>query len=90
MPKYLKESVENDLEPNTEYYEELIKPPKIVKLSSNNAAPAEPTENSRVIKTMGVAAGVGVALGAVSLGAHEIIRKKEDEEDENKNYGFEK
>ncbi len=78
------------MEPNTEYYEEIVKPPKIVKLSSNNVAPAETNENSRVIKTMGVAAGVGVALGAVSLGAHEIIRKKEDEEDENKDYGFEK
>jgi hypothetical protein len=38
---------------------------------------------------MGIASGIGVALGAVSLGTHHIIKKKDDEGD-NEDYGYNK
>ena len=80
---------EEIIDPNSEFYETEIKQPEIVNLD----AIVEPTpapQPDKSLRTMGVAAGVGVALGAAALGAHTIIQQKEDEEDEDKDYGFEK
>ena len=49
----------------------------------------EPQKKGNGMKTMGVAAGLGLAIGAAALGAHTIIRSKEDD-DEESDYGYEK
>ncbi len=49
----------------------------------------EPQKKGNGIKTMGVAAGLGLAIGAAALGAHAIIKSKEDD-DEESDYGYEK
>ena len=46
-------------------------------------------KKSNGIKTMGIAAGVGLAIGAAALGAHTIVKNKVDE-DEEEDYGYEK
>ncbi len=49
----------------------------------------EPQKKGNGMKTMGVAAGIGLAIGAAALGAHAIIKSKEDD-DEESDYGYEK
>ena len=46
-------------------------------------------KKSNGIKTMGIAAGLGLAIGAAALGAHTIVKNKVDE-DEEEDYGYEK
>ena len=41
------------------------------------------------LKTMGIAAGIGLAVGASALGAHTIMKSKEDDYEED-DYGYEK
>ena len=38
---------------------------------------------------MGIASGVGLALGATALGTHSVLKKKDDDFDE-EDYGFDK
>ncbi len=73
--------------PNEYLEDEVVEPVVIDDLTSN-----EPTdENIKMnTKTMGIASGIGLALGAAALGAHSIIKSKEEKEDEDKDYGFEK
>ena len=46
------------------------------------------TNNDKSIKTMGISAAIGLAVGAAALGAHSIIKSKDDEDVEN--YDFDK
>ena len=41
------------------------------------------------LKTMGIAAGIGLAVGASALGAHTVMKSKEDNEEDD-DYGYEK
>ena len=49
----------------------------------------EPKDN-KVIKTLGIAAGAGLAVGASALGAHTLVKDKDEEEEEEKDYGYDK
>ena len=42
------------------------------------------------MKTLGIAAGIGLAVGASALGAHAIMKNKEEDEDDYDDYGYEK
>ena len=48
-----------------------------------------PTPSNNGLKTMGIAAGVGLAVGASALGAHTIMKSKEDDEGDD-DFGYEK
>ncbi len=61
--------------------------PQIVNLSSTSTPIQK--EQSKSLRTMGIASGLGVVLGAASLGAHSIIKSK-DEENEKEDYGYNK
>ncbi len=47
------------------------------------------TKENNGLKALGVAAGVGLAVGAAALGAHTMMKKNE-EDDEYEDYGYEK
>ncbi len=51
--------------------------------------PQEAPKENKSLKAMGIASGIGVAIGAVALGAHTIIKNKEDDETES-DYGYNK
>ena len=81
--------IENQYSSNSDYVEELITQPEIIEINEEPAI--EKTINidgDKTVKTMGVAASIGVALGAVSLGAYSIIKNKND--DEESDYGYDK
>ena len=42
---------------------------------------SQPKTNS-AMKSLGIAAGIGLAVGASALGAHTLMKSKEDDEDE--------
>ncbi len=50
--------------------------------------PATPQKDNST-KVLGIAAGVGLAVGAAALGAHTIMKSKDDDEDDNGDYGYE-
>jgi len=79
------------IEPPTDNYIEPIIPEPITE-----AIPIEPIEPEPVtpkkgngLKTMGIAAGVGLAVGASALGAHTIMKSKEEASEE-EDFGYEK
>ncbi len=76
-----------DASPN-EYIEAPIEKAPIVNIDTLNKEVEVQPEN-KTLKTMGIASGIGMALGAASLGAHSIIKKK-DEESEKEDYGYNK
>ena len=52
--------------------------------------PTDPTpKQGNGLKTMGIAAGIGLAVGASALGAHTIMKSKEDDYEED-DFGYEK
>ena len=89
-PEEIKEvPIENEYSGNNDYVEEIITQPEIIEIHEEPIV--EETINidtDRTVKTMGVAASIGVALGAVSLGAYSIIKNKN--EDEDSDYGYDK
>ena len=46
-----------------------------------------PKNENRTLRSLGIAAGVGLAAGTAALGAHSMMKSKEDYEDED--YGYE-
>ena len=79
-------------EPSIDEYEEpIIEEPTIDEYDIDIDIPTEPepTKKNNGIKTMGIAAGIGLAVGASALGAHTIIKSREDD-DEDADYGYEK
>ena len=79
-------------EPSIDEYEEpIIEEPTIDEYNIDIDIPTEPepTKKNNGIKTMGIAAGIGLAVGASALGAHTIIKSREDD-DEDADYGYEK
>ena len=69
------------------YYENEIKrpTPEIINISSETNSPEDTS-----FKTMGIASGVGVALGAAALGTYAIIKSKDKEAEEEEDMGYEK
>ena len=49
--------------------------------------PLTPSPDRRNLKTMGIATGVGLALGATALGVHSALKSKEESEED---YGYNK
>ena len=90
IPEEIKEvPMENEYMGDTDsYMEEVLTQPKIIEIKEEPII-NEPVniDESKNIKTMGVAASIGVALGAVSLGAHSIIKNK-DEDKEEEDFGY--
>ncbi len=72
-----------------EYTEVVYEKPKVVNISSTSSVTPVQKEQSKSLRTMGIASGLGVAIGAASLGAHSIIKNK-DEENEKEDYGYNK
>ncbi len=71
------------------YYEPKIEQPKVVSLVHSTVSEPTPVKPESTIKTMGVATGAGIALGAAALAAHSTLSKKDDE-DEEEDYGYNK
>ncbi len=71
------------------YEEDTI--PEIIEITEPETIPEIEPEPSKGngIKTMGIAAGVGLAVGAAALGAHTIMKSKEEDDDEY-DYGYDK
>ena len=57
--------------------QEIVETPAVVKNSDNS------------LKTMGIAGGIGIVLGSAALGAHTILKNKDEEESDN-DYGYDK
>ena len=98
LRRIVKESVKKVLDENVavalnydEYEEPIIEEPTIDEYNIDIDIPTEPepTKKNNGIKTMGIAAGIGLAVGASALGAHTIIKSREDD-DEDADYGYEK
>ena len=53
------------------------------------ANPSVVKNKDKSLKTMGIAGGIGVLLGSAALGAHTILKNKEDEESTD-DYGYDK
>ena len=70
------------------YYEPKIEQPKVVSLAHSTLSEPTPKPES-TIKTMGVATGAGIALGAAALAAHSALSKKDDDEEE-EDFGYKK
>ena len=70
------------IELDNPYYEPKIEQPKVTSLVHSTISEPVPKPES-TIKTMGVATGAGIALGAAALA-------KKDDEDEEEDFGFEK
>ena len=47
------------------------------------------TKNTSGLKAMGIASGIGLAVGGAALGAHSIMKSKDDE-DTDEDYGYDK
>ena len=71
--EYLEPEIPTEI--NVEVQEEVIETPQ--------------PKKSNGVKTMGIAAGVGLAVGASALGAHAIMKNKENEESD-EDYGYDK
>lgn len=78
-------------EPIIDTYEEpIIDETPIEMPDTEIEIPTEAVKSGNGLKTMGIAAGVGLAVGASALGAHTIIKSKEDAENEDEDFGYEK
>ena len=75
---------------NSPYYEQPVERPKITNLVHSTLEEQAPARAESSIKTMGVATGAGIALGAAALAAHSAIVQKDDEDEEEKDYGYKK
>ncbi len=71
-----------------DFNEPLIIEPEPAQVSVNEIQAAQPAKENKGVKTMGIAAGIGLAVGAAALGAHALVKSKDDDEDED--YGYDK
>ena len=78
-----------DIEQNEYIESELPQKPPIVEIAPQVEQPISKSPLSTTIKSMGIASGVGLALGATALGTHSVLKKKDDDFDE-EDYGFDK
>ena len=86
---FVDETVQDDLIPE-DYIESFVDNNDINNESNNevvNDIPNTQKGGNRTLRSLGIAAGVGLAAGAVALGAHSMMKSKEDYEDEE--YGYE-
>ena len=77
------------IELDNPYYEPKIEQPKVVNLVHSTVESQPQVKPESTIKTMGVATGAGIALGAAALAAHSTLSKKDDDEEE-EDFGYEK
>ncbi len=74
-----------------DYSEPIIEVPSEIIIEDEIVDPLPtPQKKGNGIKTMGIAAGIGLAVGASALGAHTIIKSKEEDDEEDSDYGYEK
>ena len=52
--------------------------------------PQTPKPQKSSLRTMGVSSGVGVAIGAAALGAYSILKNKDEKEEEEEDFGYDK
>ena len=75
-----------------EYEEEFYSEPEIIEILDPVEEIEKPTPQPKktpTAKIMGIASGVGLIVGAAALGAHSIIKNKEDDDDY-EGYGYDK
>ena len=72
----------------SDYQEAAIEAPIVEEQVPVVETPAS-THDNKGLKSMGIASGIGMAVGAVALGAHSIIKNKE-KQDEEEDYGYDK
>ncbi len=81
---YVEPSIEED------YFEQEIP----TEISIQEIVPEEEITQTQTkgkgMKTLGIAAGIGIAVGAAALGAHTIVKNKEEDDDDYDDYGYEK
>ncbi len=70
----------------SDYYETQIPNAPIIEepVTIDEVSSAQP--KNKGVKTMGIAAGIGLAVGASALGAHALMKSKEDEEEDFEDY----
>jgi hypothetical protein len=76
------------IELDNPYYEPKVEQPQVANLVHSTVSEPSPVKPESTIKTMGVATGAGIALGAAALAAHSTLSKKDDDEEED--FGYEK
>jgi hypothetical protein len=80
---YVEPSIEED------YFEQEIP----TEISIQEIVPEEEITQTQTkgkgMKTLGIAAGIGLAVGAAALGAHAVVKSKEEDDDYD-DYGYEK
>ena len=72
---------------HNEYYEPEIQKPPVVEITPEAEQIVKPGTG---VKTMGAASGVGVAIGALALGAYSIMKNKDKHDEEEEDYGYDK
>ncbi len=77
-------------EPVIDDYQEPIIDEVIEPIEDEIIITTEPVKKGNGLRTMGIAAGVGLAVGASALGAHTIMKNKEQEDEGDEDYGYEK
>ena len=77
-------------EPVIDDYQEPIIDEVIEPIEDEIIITTEPAKKGNGLRTMGIAAGVGLAVGASALGAHTIMKNKEQEDEGDEDYGYEK
>ena len=83
----LDEELNNDVIPE-DYMESFVDNDIPTVIEENEVViPKTHGKEDRTLRTLGIAAGIGLAAGAAALGAHELMKSKEDYEDED--YGYE-
>ncbi len=81
--------IEEEPDLGAEYYEQVLKAPEIINISSDGTV-VEPNQKEIAVKSMGIASGVGIALGAAALGAHQILKNKSENDEEDEDFGYDK
>ena len=73
----------------TDYSEPIINEPLNAEIIPDEQPVIPEKKENKALKTMGIAAGIGMAAGAAALGAHVLMKDKEDEESDEE-YGYDK
>ena len=80
--------IEPTTEPTMEDYTESVITEPIIDEPVTVKEVEEVQPENKGLKTMGIAAGIGLTVGAAALGAHALVKDKEDDDEED--YGYDK
>ena len=85
------EELPNEEMPVVDDYSEFAPSDQLIDTSDIVTEPIPETKENKTVKTLGIAAGVGLAVGASALGAHTMMTSNEDDKvEEEEDYGYDK